>query len=244
MKRLSETMEFSSEGERKLADLLASAERYSPNPLEKRRIGVQVHASRRRSGRARPWQPVVAVGLLFAGTAAAATLGHRIWTERTAQLTEAPPRTPTLRPRPAARNASSQPTLAPASPVVQTAPTTEVLAPPRDPENVAPHRAASANHRPSTKKARAHTPHTEDPTRVAEALRALRKEGDANRAQALLTEYMKDNPKGALSEEALALAIEAAHARKDPIAKTYARRYLNRYPAGRHRPLAQRVLAD
>ena len=55
---------------------------------------------------------------------------------------------------------------------------------------------------------------------------------------------MQANPQGALSEEALALSIEAAHARKDPAAKSHARRYLARYPAGRQRRLAERVLAE
>jgi hypothetical protein len=82
----------------------------------------------------------------------------------------------------------------------------------------------------------------EDPMRVAEALRALRKEGDPERAQGLLADYLKTNPRGALSEEALALTIEAAHTRADPRAKAYARRYMARYPQGRHQALAQRVL--
>ena len=74
-------------------------------------------------------------------------------------------------------------------------------------------------------------------------MRALRKQGDAARAQALLDQYLKANPHGALAEDALALSIEAAAARKDPRAADYARRYLARYPNGRFRSVAARVLA-
>jgi hypothetical protein len=83
----------------------------------------------------------------------------------------------------------------------------------------------------------------EDPTKVAEAVRALRKQGDAAKAQALLDQYLRTNPRGALAEDALALSIEAAAARKDPRAADYARRYLARYPNGRFRAVAERALA-
>lgn len=83
----------------------------------------------------------------------------------------------------------------------------------------------------------------EDPSQVAEAVRALRKQGDAARAQALLDQYLRTNPRGALAEDALALSIEAAAARKDPRAADYARRYLARYPNGRFRGVAERALS-
>ena len=82
----------------------------------------------------------------------------------------------------------------------------------------------------------------EDPSQVAEAVRALRKQGDATRAQALLDQYLRANPHGALAEDALALSIEAAAARKDPRAADYARRYLARYPNGRFHSVAERAL--
>lgn len=83
----------------------------------------------------------------------------------------------------------------------------------------------------------------EDPSQVAEAVRALRKQGDAARAQVLLDQYLKTNPHGALAEDALALSIEAAAARKDPRAADYARRYLAKYPNGRFKSVATRVLS-
>jgi hypothetical protein len=83
----------------------------------------------------------------------------------------------------------------------------------------------------------------EDPSQVAEAVRALRKQRDPVRAQQLLDQYLRENPRGALAEDALALSIEAAAARKDPRASDYARRYLTRYPHGRFRSLAERVIS-
>lgn len=79
---------------------------------------------------------------------------------------------------------------------------------------------------------------------MVEALRALRKQGDAARAQQLLDQDLRRNPHGALSEHALALATEAAATRKDPRAADHARRYLARYPnwalprGGEARPIA------
>jgi hypothetical protein len=96
---------------------------------------------------------------------------------------------------------------------------------------------------PTTVKAQPKPRAGEDPSQVAEAVRALRKQGDAARAQALLDQYLKSNPRGALSEDALALSIEAAAARKDPRAADYARRYLARYPNGRFRAVAERALS-
>jgi hypothetical protein len=74
---------------------------------------------------------------------------------------------------------------------------------------------------------------------VLGALTALRRDRDPRRASALLDEYLRLHPRGALVEEALALAIEAAAARGDPQAGALADRYLERFPAGRFRPTAQ-----
>ena len=79
---------------------------------------------------------------------------------------------------------------------------------------------------------------------VVSAIQALRTEGDPVRAQALLTEYLKTHPNGALSEEALALSIEAASAQHDPRAADYARRYLAKFPHGKYQALANRAIAQ
>jgi hypothetical protein len=83
----------------------------------------------------------------------------------------------------------------------------------------------------------------EDPTPVVSAMRALRRDGDAARASALLDDYLRQHPTGALAEEALALAIEAATVRGDARARVLAAQYVTRYPHGRFRPAAERALA-
>jgi hypothetical protein len=67
------------------------------------------------------------------------------------------------------------------------------------------------------------------------AVTALRQDHDPDRAGDLLEAYRRDFPAGALAEEALALAIEAAIARSNPDALRLADEYLSRFPAGRFR---------
>lgn len=238
MKPLRDTRDFASESERRVAELLATMPPYEPSPVRKHSLGVKLAASHQRRG-LRLLRPIAGVALLFAGTAAAATLGQRLWSEPLEQAEEAPPEVAVARslpPRAPSRRvvapaaASKDPEPAPIPPAAEPTKPAKVTkaAPPRQP-------AA-----PQKRLARA----SEDPRPVADALKALRRDQDPARAQSLLNDYLQANPQGALSEEALALSIEAAHTRKDPVAKTHARRYLSRYPAGRHRRLAERVLAE
>jgi hypothetical protein len=80
-----------------------------------------------------------------------------------------------------------------------------------------------------------------DVARVHEAAKALRGDGDPERALRLLESSEKVG--GPLAEEALALRIEAASQGGDPRAKALAQSYLSRYPSGRYRELARRTLA-
>jgi len=69
---------------------------------------------------------------------------------------------------------------------------------------------------------------------VLDAMIALRRDHDAARAGQLLDNYLTARPHGALREEALALAIEAADARGDRVSvATWARAYQTDYPTGR-----------
>ncbi len=82
----------------------------------------------------------------------------------------------------------------------------------------------------------------EDPTPVLEAIRTLRSNGDPARAGMLLAEYLKEYPHSLLSEDALALSIEAATARHDSRSSAeLARRYLAQFPSGRYRTFALRA---
>jgi hypothetical protein len=71
-------------------------------------------------------------------------------------------------------------------------------------------------------------------TEVLDALIALRRDHDAEGASRLLDRYLAANRRGALREEALVLAIEAADARHDQVhARVFARAYQVEFPAGR-----------
>jgi hypothetical protein len=71
-------------------------------------------------------------------------------------------------------------------------------------------------------------------TEVLDALIALRREHDAARAGTLLARYLAAHPRGALREEALALAIEAADARGDRAGgANLAQLYQTEFPGGR-----------
>jgi len=71
-------------------------------------------------------------------------------------------------------------------------------------------------------------------TEVLDALVALRREHDPARAGGLLTRYLAAHRHGALREEALALAIEAADARGDVAgAQQLAQTYQTEFPTGR-----------
>src|SRR5690606_31877233 len=76
VKPLREQKVFASESERELAELFMAAERYRPSPFSKRRINAQLASAGRRRI-LRTWQPAVSAALFLAGSAAAATLGHR-----------------------------------------------------------------------------------------------------------------------------------------------------------------------
>lgn len=208
-----------------LTALVASAERHQSSPFAKRHVqsrltraleGGRVGATRRVL---RP--TILALGGLFVAASAAAAGYTLLASSKKAEpaapvASVAPPSDERAHARGKATHVASPALPPPAEPVVV--------------------------EQPSAK--RADKPRAgEDPSQVAEAVRALRKQGDAARAQALLDQYLRANPRGALAEDALALSIEAAAARKDPRAADYARRYLARYPNGRFRGVAERTLS-
>jgi Tfp pilus assembly protein PilF len=79
---------------------------------------------------------------------------------------------------------------------------------------------------------------------IVSAIRALRREGDPRRALSLAEEAQRKYPRGIQTEEAMALSIEAAAAcGESDTAQRWAKRYLERFPAGRFRELARRTVA-
>ena len=82
----------------------------------------------------------------------------------------------------------------------------------------------------------------EDAALALAALTALRRDHDPVRARAMVDAYLRAQPGGAMAEEALAIAIEAAAAHRDADAKALAARYLSLYPSGMFRALARKTL--
>ncbi len=207
-----------------LTQLVASSAPHQSSPFAKRHVYSRIQRALEASPSRAAWRPALlaTAGLLIAATAAAA--GYSI----------VAPEAPALTPAPFERALPPAVRVAPAPASVS-----PVTPPPVEPEV----EVGVKDEKPSERRVERPPRPGEDPTQVAEAVRALRKQGDPARAQALLDQYLRSNPRGALSEDALALSIEAAAARKDPRAADYARRYLARYPQGRFRPMAERVLA-
>lgn len=204
--------------EQALAQLLASAEPYQSSPFAKRHVYSRLlrrleAPPMRLAGRS---LLLATGGLLIAATAAAA--GYSFLAPSPAPLTDVP--SPVVEaPSPRRSIPQAAPPAAPASATIE-----------------------KKDDKPAERRVEKPRVAGEDPTQVAEAVRALRKQGDPARAQALLDHYLRSNPRGALAEDALALSIEAAAARRDPRAADYARRYLARYPQGRFRAVAERAL--
>jgi len=112
------------------------------------------------------------------------------------------------------------------------------------PPATVPEVAPPAPAQPATHARRGRAPAVDaESSLLFDATRVLRGERDPARAGALLDAYFRRFPHGALAEEALALAIEAAEARGDARARVLARRYLERYPSGHFRERAERALA-
>lgn len=98
------------------------------------------------------------------------------------------------------------------------------------------HGAESSSVPPSVPRGAHARSSTSDVALIHDAAKALRHDGDPERAARLLDAVGTTG--GPLAEEALALRIEAALAKKDPKAKDLAKDYLARYPQGRYRALA------
>lgn len=77
---------------------------------------------------------------------------------------------------------------------------------------------------------------------LVDALRALRRDHDPDRASLFFTYYLDRYPNGRFVEEALALSIEAADQLDAARAASLARRYLREYPKGAYRAAAERAL--
>ena len=205
------------------AALLSQAGPTPGDPARRQRVRSRLaHHPRRRSTRA------LVIGILLAsGAAMASTFAVRMYQHATAK-----PPAPQLHPT-AAHARAEKPAEPAAPPVVEPAPIAEAPAP------IAP----APTPRPSHKKHVAAAPSEEESALLVAAVQALRRDHDAERAGALLDDYLRRFAHGALAEEALALAIEAAAARNDDRAGEWGAEYLRRFPNGRFSAAAENARA-
>jgi hypothetical protein len=239
VERLQDTKPVAGSAEAILLDAIRASAPYEPTLAQRRRVLERVLDRRRghRHGGAMVLRPIVVLGvLLMAGVTAAAAFGHGWIAQALRTLSGATPAEamttePVYRPHRRAAEPAEPSALEPdqAEPVAEAAPT---------PGPVVTHSAPS----PRLITARPHPIRTEDPSLVVDAIRALRTDRDSRRATALLAEYSRTYPRGALSEEAVALSIEAAAASRSPSAATFAAQYLREYPHGRFRRAAEQAL--
>jgi len=186
---------------------------------------------------------VVGVGLMVFTATAAATIGgrklaariERLWGPR-ARVGDAPvhsERTKLVRVA-EAPSATGMGALPPSAEVGVSAASVEVE--PRIGSSPSPVTRAAT--RSSRATAAAET--SRERAQVWEALVALRRDHDANRAAALLSHELETNRHGVLRQEALVLAIEAADSRGDRAgAAQLARTYAREFPTGRFKAFAQ-----
>jgi hypothetical protein len=117
--------------------------------------------------------------------------------------------------------------------------------PARDSERAASHlQPSAAVDEASPQTAALRAPTSSDSELVHRALKALRHDHDPALAARLLDQQRAAVRGGPLAEEALALQIEATASLRQVRSRDFAREYLVRYPSGRYRSVAEKVLQD
>ena len=236
-------------------EMLRSVRPTASSPLLKRRVWAALQEStiaspvRQRSSLLRVL--VVGVGLVAFTATAAATIGGRRIAARIEKLlgTRVGGGIGATQPRSERTKPVRVVAEAPRAPVLELLPeAVPVEAPPKSESRPPSAASSTASARGALRSARPVPPASEatrERAQVWEALVALRRDHDPNRAAALLNHELDANPQGVLRQEALVLAIEAADARGDRRgAESFARAYQREFPSGRFKQLAQRYLDE
>jgi hypothetical protein len=218
-----------------------------PDPVMQARVLSRLERPRRHAGLSRPALAMMGV-VLLAATASAVWMGARRWLapERPAPERPAPER---LAPEPAMpdRTAPSAPSAV--------APSPSSIVPSRGGSRVDSTKSHAARPKHASAPASATQPASvsapkpafdpQESVLVHSAMRALRVDRQTDKARALLDEYLNRFPQGALAEDALALQIEATLAARDrAAARRWATRYLQEFPSGRFRAIADKTLHE
>jgi hypothetical protein len=241
VKRLPEHFDPSNADEAYIAGLLQDVRPFEPSADQMNRVWSALERAPSQRPRIRMRGPVIAGLILCGATVASATLPRAWsrWSRASVDVTPAvvqvaeksgPRRVPPPAPLPRAvvPDLASDAAESPAAP---------------------PPRTESAARKSTSSKLNATSNATpaqsaDSPTGgmlMIEAMRE-RRAGNLARALGLASAYRTQNPGGALDEEALALSLQAAAVLGDEEAKPLARLYVQRYPGGRFRAQAQRVL--
>lgn len=239
MKRLIDGAYSGDTAELRLAALVRSARPFRANPFRKRKVLLQMSRATSAPNPRYRKPALSAVVLAVLGSAGIAGASYGWLRGGAVGPSEVAASAPAPKLSALPRHASTTPPEVAVPGLASAEVASAPVSPAKPTEGAAPRRSErTLGNKPRLKE------EGEDPSEVLEAIRALRKQGDAARAQVLLDQYLKTHPAGALSEDALVLSIEAALARHDPRAADYARRYLKSFPKGRFRALAERVVAS
>jgi len=242
VKRLPEQFDRANPNEAYLAELLEQVDPTQSSAEQMRRVWTTLEHGAPRRPRGRASGPVIAGLLLCGATVASATMPD-VWKRLQRAYVEATPDVTALETRTVAKAAPRRaPPVAPPLPVaVLDAPEGAALLP----QAPVPQQPGAEVRKSTSSRSRATVTEPVDSLAsgalMVEAMRE-RRAGNIAHARELASEYRTKHPAGALSEEALALSFETAAALGDEEAKKLAGLYLQRYPRGRFRAQAQRVM--
>ena len=241
MKRLPEQFDRANPNEAYLAELLEQVDPARSSAEQMQRVWTSLEGSTPRRPRGRASGPVIAGLLLCGATVASATMPD-VWKRLQRAYVEATPDVTAMETRTDTKAARRVPPAAPPLPVAVLDATEDSA---RLPPAPVPQQPAAEVRKPSSARSRTAVAEPVDSLASAalmvEAMRE-RRAGNIAHARELASEYRTKQPAGALSEEALALSFETAAALGDEEAKKLAGLYLQRYPRGRFRTQAQRVM--
>lgn len=246
MRRDQDIAQIRDADDRLAARLFASAGPLLPSEARKARVRAAVESAPASA----PWQPltvVIATAVIVAVVVALPLLRHAV---EVRELPPPPPRSNSIAEPPPSIEIPPDIVSRPAPQSTGYEPAREqAIAPKRRPVRTAPHNTAPPDPPPSSPNAFSASPAPGDaPTPpiddghdlIMDAKGALQAR-DPALASTLAERYRTLHPHGLYDEEAQAIAIAAAGARRDPAARDLATRYLSQYPRGRFRELAEGI---